>query len=162
MKTVKGILCLLPVLAAAACSQGQREPQFTQTEANQIRQRTQEYKTAFNSKEAKQVVAFYTDESTLMPPNAPTVRGKDSIQTFYTDLYGQGATDLEMVTKDIRGQGTLSYESGTYSLIRRPASGEATRDRGKYVFIWRNNGGGWKIEYTIWSSDLPKFVPIGS
>jgi ketosteroid isomerase-like protein len=156
------MLCLLPVIAAAACSQGPRDPQFTQNEANQIRQRTQEYKTAFNSKEAKEVLAFYTDESILMPPNAPTVRGKDSIQTFYSELYGQGATDLEMETKDIRGQGTLSYETGSYTLIRRPPSGGATRDRGKYVFIWRNNGNGWKIEYTIWSSDLPKFVPIGS
>jgi hypothetical protein len=28
-------------------------------------------------------------------------------------------------------------------------------DRGKYLFIFRNMNGQWKIEYTSWSSDLP-------
>jgi hypothetical protein len=35
------------------------------------------------------------------------------------------------------------------------------RDRGKYLFIWRNLNGVWSIEYTIWSSDLPEMVPMG-
>ena len=111
---------LLPVAVAAACS-GPTEPQFVQADANQIRQRTQEFEAAFNAKDAAKVAAFYPGESVLMPPNAPTIRGREEIQKFYVDLYGQGATDLEMETKDVRGHGTLAYEAGTYSLNRRPA-----------------------------------------
>ncbi len=36
------------------------------------------------------------------------------------------------------------------------------RDRGKYLFIWRNLNNVWSIECTIWSSDLPEMVPIGT
>jgi ketosteroid isomerase-like protein len=160
VKTVTRIVCVLPVLLVAGCS-GASEPQFVQADANQIRQRTQEFKTAFNQKDPGKVTPFYTAESVLMPPNAPTVRGKEPIKDFYVELYGQGATDLEMETKDVRGHGPMAYEAGTYSLLRRPASGASTRDRGKYLFIWRNQGGTWLIEYTIWSSDLPDLVPLG-
>lgn len=152
---------LLPVALLAACS-GPSEPQFVQADANQIRQRTQDFEAAFNAKDPAKVATFYPGESVLMPPNAPTIRGREEIQKFYVDLYGQGATDLEMDTKDVRGHGTLAYEAGGYTLIRRPAKGSATRDRGKYVFIWRNLNGTWSIEYTIWSSDLPEMVPVAN
>ena len=62
------------------------------------------------------------------------------------------------------GHGTLAYESGTFSLIRKPASGPETRDRGKYMFIWRFYPAqkAWLIDYTIWSSDLPQRVTVPS
>jgi ketosteroid isomerase-like protein len=150
---------LLPVAFAAACS-APTEPQFVQADANNIRQRTQEFEAAFNGKDATKVAAFYPGESVLMPPNAPTIRGREEIQKFYVDLYGQGATDLAIETKDVRGHGTLAYEAGTYSLNRRPATGKPLRDRGKYLFIWRHQNNVWTIECTIWSSDLPEMVPI--
>lgn len=150
---------LLPLAVAAACS-GPTEVQFTQADAAKIRQRTQDYEAAFNSKDAPKVAAFYPGESVLMPPNAPTIRGREEIQKFYVDLYAQGATDLEMDTKDVRGHGPLAYEAGGYSLHRKPATGAALRDRGKYLFIWRNLNGAWSIESSIWSSDLPEMVPM--
>ena len=151
---------LLPLAIVAACA-GPKEVQFTQADATQIRQRTQEFKAAFNSKDPAKVAAFHPGESVLMPPNAPTIRGREEIQKFYVDLYAQGGTDLQMDTKDVRGHGTLAYETGTYSLNRRPEKGAAVRDRGKYMFIWRNSSNGqWLMEYTIWSSDLPDKVDI--
>jgi uncharacterized protein (TIGR02246 family) len=148
-------------LAAGACS-APAQPAFTPADATAIRQRTQEFKTAFNAKDAEKLATFYPGEAVLMPPNAPTVRGKDGIREFFKELYAQGGTDLEMDTKDVRGQGTMAYEAGTYSLNRRPASGSATRDRGKYLLIWRHQNRAWTIESTIWSSDLPEAVPLGS
>ena len=152
---------LLPVAVATACS-GPAEPQFVQADAAQIRQRTQEYEAAFNAKDAAKVATFYPGEAVFMPPNAPTIRGREEIQKFYVDLIAQGGTDLEMDTKDVRGHGPLAYESGGYSLHRKPASGTALRDRGKYLFIWRNVNGVWTIESTIWSSDLPEMVPMAN
>ena len=147
-------------MAASGCGGGAAEPAFTPADAAAIRQRTQDYEAAFNSKDLEKVAAFYPAESVLMPPNAPTVRGKDGIRDFYKELYGQGGTDLEMETRDVRGHGNMAYEAGSYSINRRPATGNATRDRGKYMLIWRNQNSAWSIEYTIWSSDLPELVPI--
>ena len=147
-------------LAASGCAGGAAEPAFTPADGTAIRQRTQDFEAAFNGKDPEKVAAFYPAESVLMPPNAPTIRGRDGIRDFYKELYAQGGTDLEMETKDVRGHGTMAYEAGGYSINRRPATGNPTRDRGKYMLIWRNQGGTWTIEYTIWSSDLPELVPI--
>ena len=82
-------------LTVAACS-GPAEKGFVQADANTIRQRTQEFETAFNTKDAVKVATFYPGEGVVMPPNAPTIRGREEIQKFYVDLYAQGGTDLEM------------------------------------------------------------------
>ena len=49
----------------------------------------------------------------------------------------------------------LAYQSGTYEMDLKPATGEPGRDRGKYLFILRKMPIGWKYEYTMWNSDLP-------
>jgi ketosteroid isomerase-like protein len=161
LKTTATAFLCAAALAAAACS-GPAQPGFTPADATAIRQRTQEFKTAFNAKDPDKLTVFYPAEAVLMPPNAPTVRGKDSIRDFFKELYAQGGTDLNMETRDVRGQGTMAYEAGTYSLNRRPATGSATRDRGKYLIIWRQQNGTWTIESTIWSSDLPEAVPLAN
>jgi uncharacterized protein (TIGR02246 family) len=147
-------------IAAGGCGGSAAEPGFTPADATAIRQRTQEFEAAFNGKDPEKVAAFYPPESVLMPPNAPTVRGRDVIRDFYKELYNQGGTDLEMETRDVRGHGPLAYEAGSYSINRRPKTGTPTRDRGKYMLIWRHQNNTWVIEYTIWSSDLPELVPL--
>ena len=36
----------------------------------------------------------------------------------------------------------------------KPAGGAAGRDRGKYLFVVRKMGNGWRYAYTMWNSDL--------
>jgi uncharacterized protein (TIGR02246 family) len=160
LAAARGLAVAAAVAAVASGCAAKTEPMFTPADASTIRQRTQDFEAAFNTKDPDKVAAFYPAESVLMPPNAPTVRGRDGIRDFFKELYALGGTDLEMETRDVRGHGTMAYESGTYSMNRRPSSGGATRDRGKYMLIWRNQNGTWTIESTIWSSDLPQAVPL--
>lgn len=158
----RGLLAATVAALTISCSQS-TEPQFGQQDAARIRQRAQEYAQAFNAKDVQKVLTFYSGETVFMPPNAPTIRGRDAVADFYKGMYGEGAGDLVLESKDVGGHGTLAYESGTFSLNRRPASGPETRDRGKYMFIWRYYQAqkAWLIDYTIWSSDLPQRVNIG-
>jgi ketosteroid isomerase-like protein len=158
-----------PLLVAAvaaltiSCAQS-TGVQFTQQDAARIRQRSQEFAQAFNSKDLPKVLTFFSGETVFMPPNAPTVRGRDSLGDFYKRMFEEGAGNLEIQSKDVGGHGTLAYESGTFSLIRKPASGPETRDRGKYMYIWRYYPAQktWLMDYTIWSSDLPQRVTVSS
>ncbi len=146
---------------AAACTQS-AETEFGQQDATRIRQRTQEYGQAFNAKDMQKLLSFYSGETVFMPPNAPTLRGREALADFYKRMFDEGAGDLVLDSKDVGGHGPLAYESGTFSLTRRPATGAETRDRGKYMFIWRFNRAQnvWLMDYTIWSSDLPERVEI--
>ena len=50
----------------------------------------------------------------------------------------------------------IHYTTGNYSITYNDG---ASRDRGKYLLVLRNTAGNWRVEKTIWSSDLP--VPAG-
>ena len=159
----RAMLAAVLAVVSISCSQS-TGVQFTQQEAGLIRQRSQEYAQAFNRKDLPKVLSFYSGETVFMPPNAPTVRGRDAVGDFYKGMFAEGAGDLVIESKDVGGHGTLAYESGTFSLVRKPASGPETRDRGKYMFIWRYYAAqkAWLMDYTIWSSDLPQRVTIPS
>jgi ketosteroid isomerase-like protein len=142
------------LLFAAACS-GPAPEEFTTKDAGTIRQQNEAFVTAFNAKDVQKILDLYAENSVFMPPNEPIIRGKDALKSFYTDLFKRGATNLRLDITEISGHGPLAYQSGTYELDYKPATGPSGRDRGKYLFVLRKLQIGWKYEYTMWNSDLP-------
>jgi ketosteroid isomerase-like protein len=136
-------------VGVSACS-GPKEQAFGTPDAQAIRQATSTLETAFNAKDVDRILSLYTDNSVFMPPNKPLLRGRAALKGFYEGLLTGGSTDLKLTPEDVAGHGPLAYESGSYSMMNGP-----THDRGKFLFVFRNMGGNWKIEYTSWSSDLP-------
>lgn len=146
---------LSAVLCLGACSGATPGEEFGLKDQAVIRERTEAFVKAFNAKDVAQILSIYAENSVFMPPNQPIIRGKDALKTFYDDLLQSGASNLRMDVTEVSGHGPLAYQSGTYEMDVTPPSGRATRDRGKYVFIMRKLGDNWRLEYTVWNSDLP-------
>ena len=142
-------------LAAAGCSTAKSGEEFGMKDQQQIRERADAFVKAFNEKDVAQVLANYAENSTFMPPNQPVIRGKDALKTFYDDLLKSGATNLKLSVTEVSGHGPLAYQSGSYEMDMKPASGSTTHDRGKYLFVLRRLADTWRYEYTLWNSDLP-------
>jgi ketosteroid isomerase-like protein len=156
-KSVAAVITAL--LFAAACS-GPGPVEFTTKDAGEIRQQHEAFVAAFNTKEVSKILDMYAENSVFMPPNEPIIRGKDALKHFYDELFNrQGASDLRMDVAEVAGHGTLAYQSGTYEMALKPPTGPAGRDRGKYLFVIRKMGNGWKFHYTMWNSDLPPAPP---
>jgi ketosteroid isomerase-like protein len=149
MRTVITLAVLALSVGVSACS-GPKEQVFSTADAQAIRQATAALETTFNAKDVDKILSLYTDNSVFMPPNKPLLRGRAALKGFYEGLLNGGSTDLKLTPDDVAGHGPLAYESGSYSMMNGP-----THDRGKFLFVFRNMGGNWKIEYTSWSSDLP-------
>jgi ketosteroid isomerase-like protein len=152
MRHAVTIAALVLTVAVSACATGAEEPGFTRADQDVIRKNAVDLAAAFNAREVDKVIGFYADNSVFMPPNAPLLRGRDPLKSFYSDLIAKGATDLRLEPEEVSGHGPIAYESGSYSVTY--ADG-ARRDRGKYVLVLRNMNGTWRTEKTIWSSDLP-------
>ncbi len=148
MRTVITVAVLALSVGASACSG--KEQTFGTADAQAIRQATATLGTAFNAKDVEKILSLYTDNSVFMPPNKPLLRGRAALKGFYEGLLNGGSTDLTLTPDDVAGHGPLAYESGSYSMMNG-----SSHDRGKFLFVFRNMGGNWKIEYTSWSSDLP-------
>ena len=67
-----------------------------------------------------------------------------------------GATiDLRPGTIEVAESGDLAYEIGTYTMSGTSPDGTTWSDEGKYVEIFQNVNGEWKIATDIWNSDTP-------
>lgn len=141
-------------LAAVACGSPKGQ-EFTTQDAGNIRQKNQQFVEAFNAKDIPKILDLYAENSVFMPPNMPVIRGKDSLKNFYTDLLGQGASNLRLDVTEVAGHGPIAYQSGPYELDYAPEKGGPRHDRGKYLFVLRNMSGTWRLQYTMWNSDLP-------
>lgn len=151
MRHAVTIAALALTVFASACATGATEQQFTMADQEAIKKTSSEFVAAFNAKEIDKVLGFYSENSVFMPPNAPLMRGREPLKSFYTNMIEKGATNLTLEPQEVSGFGPIALESGTYSV----SFDEGGRDRGKYLLVLRNMGGTWRAEKTIWSSDLP-------
>lgn len=113
----------------------------------------QNFTAAFERGDAAAVAAWYSDDATLLPPGSPAMKGKDAIQTFWQGAMDGGVKDAKLETLDVDSRGDLAYEVGRFEMTARPAGGEGVRLTGKYVVVWKNAGGGWKMHVDIWNGD---------
>ena len=155
MRYAATIAVLALTVAVSACAAGAKQEEFTRADAEAVRKTSADLSAAFNAKQVDKVVTLYADNSVFMPPNAPLIRGREPLQSFYASMIERGATNLELTPEEVNGHGPLAFESGTYSI----SYAKGGRDRGKYVRILRNTAGFWRTEKTIWSSDFPPVPP---
>lgn len=158
---VLALFVLLVAGAVIACSGGRPAEEFTRDDNVQIQQFVKEFMAAYNAQDAEKLSNMYSGEAYLLPPNASTLRGFESIRGYYQNRFGvDGAKDLVLETRAVNGHGPLAYFLGTFALELQPPDGSpARRDRGKILWIMRRLANNWKIEVSMWSSDLPPPAP---
>ena len=151
-------LCLLGLLTSA-CSSGSAGPTFDAADQDKIKAVIQQLTEAFNAKDAAKAAALYTPEAVVMPPNKTLSRGRNFVEQYYASRFGEGATDLALQPNEIKGSGTLAVAMGDYRLTLAPAQGPKRRDRGKFVWIFRELNNAWMIDGIIFSSDFAELPP---
>ena len=102
-------------------------------------------------------VAYYVDDASLLPPNAPIANGKQAIRTMWASLLGPGTTiSWEASKVEVARSGELATITGTYQLSMKDPQGNPVNDRGKFVEVWKKQADGkWKVVADIFNSDLP-------
>ena len=106
---------------------------------------------AFNKGDFAAIGGMYTEDATLMPPQADLVRGRADIQKFWPAASEQ-IGDVQLVTVDVKPLGTeAAREIGTFTLNTK---GQQRQEIvGKYVVVWQRIGGDWKIATDIWNTN---------
>ena len=108
------------------------------------------------AKDAAGIAELYTNDGTVMPPNAPIGKGRAAIQQTWASMMQTPGFDLTFVPEQIMvsSSGDMALDRGTYRLAVAP-DGTAQTDTGKYVVVWRKIGSEWKAAADIFNSDLP-------
>jgi ketosteroid isomerase-like protein len=107
--------------------------------------------------DANGMVSYYSDDATVMPPNAPAITDRASEQKAWAAMLVPGAKISWTPNKvESAASGEIVYEEGTYAVTVPGADGKWVDDKGKYLSVWKKQAdGSWKEEEDMWSSDLP-------
>lgn len=110
---------------------------------------------AFQRGDAAGVAACYTHDGQLLPPNGESLSGTDSIAAFWQGAMAMGIKDAKLETRQVEARGDLAVEVGQYTLTIQPEGAKAMTDIGKYIVVWKDDGGTWKLYLDIWNTNTP-------
>lgn len=101
--------------------------------------------------DAAALAAQYTASGQVLPAHKEVVSGTAAITHFWAHIFGMGLTEATLATQEVEAHDDTAYEVGRYTMM----AGDQVADAGKYVVIWKREGGAWRIHRDIWTTDLP-------
>ena len=118
----------------------------------QLGSANKEFMNAFKRGDATAMAHLYTPEAQLLPANSDFVRGTAAIRAFWQGVIDLGLKEASLETIEAEAHGDTAIEVGRYRLL---AAGGAVADSGKYVVVWKNDRGTWKLHRDIWTTTHP-------
>ena len=106
----------------------------------------------YNSGDAAGLAELYTDDGQILPPNSGFVTGRTAIEAFWEALMEMGIKQVKLEVVEVERGPDTAYEMSTFILA--DANGQ-TLDQGKYIVIWKQEDGDWKLHRDIFNSSTP-------
>ncbi len=94
----------------------------------------------------------YTADAVIYPVQHPIIEGRDSIGKYYYDGGKNKKLQILITALNITGTADLIVEEGMYDF---PDDKGGSFDKGKFIALWKQEEGMWKLWREIWNTDLP-------
>ncbi len=154
-------VCLALVLFISACGQQQTPPDTRAADESAIRDLDAQWSKTAGANDVDGTVSYYSDDASVLPPNAPVATGKQAIRAVWASFLVPGTSVSWQPTKvEVARSGDLAYAMGTYQSTMKDSRGKPVADHGKYVEVWKKQADGkWKTVADIFNSDVPPPAP---
>jgi uncharacterized protein (TIGR02246 family) len=152
--------CVALVLLASSC--GEKTPPDTRAaDESAIRNLDAQWSKAAAAKDVDGAVSYYSDDASLLGPNAPIASDKQGIRAAWASLLGSdGSLSWQANKVEVSRSGDLAYVQGVYQMTSKDARGKTVSDTGKSVEVWKKQADGkWKTVADIFNSDMPVVQP---
>ena len=148
------------VLFISACGQ-QTPPDTRSADENTIKDLDTQWSKTAGANDVDGTVSYYSDDASVLPPNAPIATSKEAIRAAWASLLVPGASVSWQPGKaEVSRSSDLAYAMGTYESSMKDSRGKPVADHGKYVEVWKKQADGkWKTVADIFNSDLPLPAP---
>ena len=137
----------------SACVQKNNDKQHSDdiTAINEIREREI---IGAEAGDIELLLSLRTDNFIAIPPNQPSVEGKEAVGEFLTESHNQTDTELIFMSDEITISGDWAYDRGTHKGTVTPKNdGEPVNFEGTYLFILkRQTDNSWKYSLAMWNS----------
>jgi len=117
-----------------------------------IFEKNKTYSSRFTTNDSSYYVEHYCVDAQVMSPAVPTVKGREAIRKFFYSDGQNNEAKIELPDGNIYGDGDLIVEDGIYNF---PDGKGGSVDKGKFIALWKQEDGKWKLYREIWNSDIP-------
>jgi ketosteroid isomerase-like protein len=152
-----------PLVLAFGCSQpkpaAEAKPVDTRAADEQaVRAADIEWSKVAATRDLDATVAFYSDDASIFPPNAPVGANRQAIRDVWAGFLAPAVDEVSWQAGkvDVARSGELAYLTGTYKVVSHDAKGNASTEIGKMVEVWKKQADGkWKVVADIFNADAP-------
>lgn len=155
--------CLALLLLVCGCQQ-QPAADTRAADESAVKDQDAQWAKAAGANDLEGAVSYYTDDASLLAPNAPIATGKQAIRVVWQGLLNPDSTVSWQVTKaEAARSGELAYVMGVYQITPKTEKGKAMEDHGKLVEVWKKQSDGkWKVVADIFNSDVAAAPSAGA
>ena len=139
------------LLLLIACS----EPAPPAPSADEVRGAIEAQNRAFgeavHAGDTAAIGALYSADGAVLPPNGTKVTGRAAVTEFWASALTAGIASAVLTTEEVSyAGGETATEIGSVVLSAKDGS---VVDEGKYIVLWKQEDGAWRLHRDIWNSN---------
>ena len=97
-------------------------------------------------------IKLYSSDACINPSNMPKICGPQGITAFFNGGVKMGIHNIKLTSTEVMGGKEGVTETGVYEMM---ADKGVSLDKGKYMVLWKEENGKWKMHRDIWNTDMP-------
>lgn len=94
----------------------------------------------------------YSSDACINVTGMPRMCGTQALTAFFNGGYKMGIRNIVITTEEVMGGKEAVVETGKYEIF---AANNVSIDKGKFIVVWKEDNGKWKMHRDIWNTDLP-------
>jgi ketosteroid isomerase-like protein len=121
-----------------------------------IARKNAEFTSAHVAGDVATIDAMFTRDAKSFPPGAEAAIGPAALHMGTVEYLKAGVKAFSERTTDLYGNSDLLVDQGEYEVTYGP---DNTVERGKYLNVWKQEDGTWKIHANIWNASPASTAP---
>lgn len=115
------------------------------------------YESALNGNDLERILALYGSEPVFMPQHAPALVGRDAVRAGYTQVFETLKLNIAFAIHEIEEAGDWAWaRTSSAGRTRILAAGVEVTEGNNELFVFRREGGEWRIHRYLFSTNQPR------
>lgn len=115
------------------------------------------YESALNTNDVEAILALYGKDPVFMPQHAPALVGREAVRAGYEQVFATIKLDVRFEIHEIEETGDGAWaRTSSAGRTRILAAGAEVTEGNNELFIFRREGGEWRIHRYLFSTNQPR------
>ena len=122
-----------------------------------IRELIKTYETALDANDVETILGLYGSEPIFMPQHAPALSGRSAVRAGYEQVFATIKLDVRFEVHEIEEAGDWAWaRTSSAGRTRILAAGVEVAEGNNELFVFRREGGEWRIHRYLFSTNQPR------